>query len=191
FMPFLTEELWHAVYEGEPPAKSVALTRYPLGKAHTDDRAESEFALLQELIVAVRALRKDVGVEEKLAVPIRVRANQNGLAFRAHAEIIQRLARVTEIERADTLAEGTGVRSTPTFDVQVIYEKKIDTLAERERLTKELARQEKALASAEKQLGNQAFLAKAPAHIVEGLKKQEAETRLLMEKTRKALEELG
>src|SRR5271167_1642691 len=29
FMPFLTEELWHAVYDGEPPAKSIALTRYP------------------------------------------------------------------------------------------------------------------------------------------------------------------
>ena len=29
FMPFLTEELWHAVYDGKPPAKSIALTRYP------------------------------------------------------------------------------------------------------------------------------------------------------------------
>ena len=29
FMPFLTEELWHAVYDGNPPAKSIALTRYP------------------------------------------------------------------------------------------------------------------------------------------------------------------
>ena len=29
FMPFLTEELWQAVYDGEPPAKSVALSRFP------------------------------------------------------------------------------------------------------------------------------------------------------------------
>ena len=28
-MPFLTEELWHAVYDGNPPAKSIALTSYP------------------------------------------------------------------------------------------------------------------------------------------------------------------
>ena len=32
FMPFLTEELWHAVYDGNPPAKSIALTRYPSPK---------------------------------------------------------------------------------------------------------------------------------------------------------------
>ena len=29
FMPFLTEELWHALYDGGPPAKSIALSRYP------------------------------------------------------------------------------------------------------------------------------------------------------------------
>jgi valyl-tRNA synthetase len=191
FMPFLTEELWHAVYAGDAPAKSIALTRYPQGKAHSDDVAEIDFALLQELIVAVRALRKDVGVEEKLAVPIRIRSAQDGLPFRENEEIIRRLARVSEIQSARTLAEEAGVRSTPNFDVQVIYVKKIDTSAERERLTKEMAKLEKVRASAEKQLGNPAFLAKAPGHIVEGLKKQEAETRVLMEKTRKALEELG
>ena len=27
FMPFLTEEIWHALYDGNPPAKSIALTR--------------------------------------------------------------------------------------------------------------------------------------------------------------------
>ena len=37
------------------------------------------------------------------------------------------------------------------------------------------------------QLGNEAFLAKAPAHVVEGLKKQESETRLLLEKAKAAL----
>ena len=29
FMPFITEEIWHALYDGNPPAKSIALTQYP------------------------------------------------------------------------------------------------------------------------------------------------------------------
>jgi len=33
FMPFLTEEIWHALYDGKPPAKSIALMKYPLGEA--------------------------------------------------------------------------------------------------------------------------------------------------------------
>jgi valyl-tRNA synthetase len=44
--------------------------------------------------------------------------------------------------------------------------------------------------SAERQLGNESFLAKAPPQIVDGLKKQEAETRLLLDKARAALENL-
>ena len=190
-MPFLTEELWHALYNDAPPAKSIALAPYPQGSAHSNDTAEADFALLQELIVSVRALRKDLGVEEKLAVPIRIRAAQNGLPFAANPDIIQRLARVSDIESVNALSEGAATRSTPQFDVQVVYEKKVDTVAERERLNKELIRLEKEQANAARQLGNDAFLAKAPPAVVEGLRKRAAELVVLIEKTRKALEELG
>ncbi|HTW46341.1 MAG TPA: class I tRNA ligase family protein, partial [Acidobacteriaceae bacterium] len=191
FMPFITEELWHALYEDEPPARSIALTRFPQGESHSDDAAEHEFALLQELIVAVRALRKDLGVEEKLAVPIRIHALASGLPFDGNLDIIQRLARVSGIEPAGGFREGATVRSTPQFDVQVVYEKKVDANAERERLNKDAARLEKEQANAARQLGNEAFLAKAPPAVVEGLRKRAAELVVLIEKTRKALEELG
>ncbi len=190
FMPFITEELWHALYQGEAPAKSIALTRYPQGVAHSDDVAENDFALLQELIVSVRALRKDLGVEEKVSVPIRVRTGSDGLAFAENLEIIQRLARVSGVESVNAIPDGAAIRSTPQFDVQVIYEKMIDVAAERERLTKELAKHDKALASAERQLSNPSFLEKAPAHIVDGLRRTQADNLLLIEKTRKALEDL-
>ncbi len=81
--------------------------------------------------------------------------------------------------------------STAGFDVAVVYERQIDVAAERERLTKDLAKFEKGLAAAEKQLGNEAFMAKAPAHIVEGLRKQSAETRTLYDKAKAALESLS
>ncbi len=193
-MPFITEELWHALYEshgGAPSAQSIALSRYPQGVAQTNDAVEGDFALLQELIVAVRGLRKDLGVEEKLAVPIRVHAPTSGLPFAGNLEIIQRLARVSGIEAVDALPEGAATRATPQFDVQVVYEKKIDTAAERERLTKELTRYEQEQERAQRQLGNEAFLAKAPAAVVEGLRKRAAELVVLIEKTRRALEELG
>jgi valyl-tRNA synthetase len=190
FMPFLTEELWHALYEGEPPAKSIAMTRYPAGEAHTDDLAEINFALLQELIVSVRALRKDLGVEERAPVPILIRSANDGAVFEDNIEIIQRLARVSSVESVSMMSEGATIRSTPHFDVEVVYEKTLNVAAERERLTKELAKLEKALASAERQLSNQAFLDKAPPHVVEGLRKAAADNRLLIDKTRKALDDL-
>jgi valyl-tRNA synthetase len=72
----------------------------------------------------------------------------------------------------------------------VIYERTIDVPAETERLTRDIAKFEKGLAAAARQLGNEGFLAKAPVQVVEGLKKQEAETRLLLEKALAALADL-
>ena len=72
----------------------------------------------------------------------------------------------------------------------VVYERQIDVPAERERLTKDLAKLEKGLTASERQLGNEAFMAKAPAHIVEGLKKQAAETKMLYDKAKASLEAL-
>jgi len=74
--------------------------------------------------------------------------------------------------------------------VAVVYERQIDVVAERERLTKDLAKFEKGLTAAERQLGNEAFMAKAPARIVEGLRKQATETKMLHDKTKAALESL-
>ena len=67
----------------------------------------------------------------------------------------------------------------------------MDAAAERDRLSKELARLTQELARATGQLNNEAFLAKAPAHVVEGLKRREAEVEVLVQKTNEALGELG
>ena len=190
-MPFLTEELWHAVYDGNPPAPSIALTRYPTATGAIDKEAMEQMAVLQGLVVEVRGLRKEIGVEERAAVPIELRADAHLKQFAGeNREIIERLGRVSELRFVEQISAGLSKHSTPSFDVAVVYERIIDVAAERERLTKDIARYEKGLAAAEKQLGNDAFLNKAPAHVVEGLKKQESETRFLLEKAREALRAL-
>ena len=189
FMPFITEEIWHALYDGNPPAKSIALTAYPQAtETSAATVAEIDMGLLQSLIVEVRAVRKEAGVEEKAVTPIEVRIDDAmHAALKENAVIIERLARVSEIRFVDEIGAGLAKHSTPAFDVAVIYERTIDVAAERDRLTKDIAKFEKGVAAAERQLGNEGFLAKAPAHIVEGLKKQESETRLLLDKARAAL----
>ncbi|WP_263355933.1 valine--tRNA ligase [Acidicapsa ligni] len=192
FMPFLTEEIWHAIYDENPPTTSIALTSYPtaIGSAQNED-AISQMVLIQSLIVEIRALRKEVGVEEKISTPVLIRADdRTHQTFAANSTIVERLARVSELSFVSEIPDSTGKRSTPHFDLSVIYEREIDIPAERERLTKEIAKLEKGLASAERQLGNEAFLAKAPANIVEGLKKQESENRQLLTKAQAALEAL-
>jgi valyl-tRNA synthetase len=192
FMPFLTEEIWHALYDDATPAKSIALTRYPQAADFPADAvAESAMKTLQELIVTVRGLRKELGVPEKEAAPITLHAANRVLALAdANADMLARLARVQKVEFSSEPLTGSNARSTADFDVAVLYERQIDVAAERERLTKDLAKFEKGLTAAERQLGNEAFMAKAPAHIVDGLRKQAAETKVLHDKAKAALEAL-
>jgi valyl-tRNA synthetase len=187
FMPFLTEEIWHALYDGNPPAKSIALTQYPRGIA-TPDEALAEMTLVQDVIGEVRALRKEIGAEEKAVTPIEIRINEQLRPLvQRNTAIVERLARVAEIRYVADLTAGLAKHSAANFDVAVIYERTIDVPAERARLTKDIEKFEKGMAAAARQLGNDGFLAKAPAKVVEGLKKQEAETRLLLEKAQAAL----
>ncbi len=195
FMPFITEELWHALYGQiglEVPAKSVAFTRYPQASDFAEDEtAVRDVTSLQELIVTVRALRKEMGVPEKEAAPIQVHgaAEITALAL-GNADMLAKLARVSAVEIVSAAPSGNNARATASFDVAVVYKRQIDVAAERERLSKELAKLNKGLEAAERQLGNEGFVAKAPAHIVEGLKKQSAETRALKEKAEAALKAL-
>jgi valyl-tRNA synthetase len=206
FMPFITEELWHALYDDEPPTKSIALTRYPtsglekfldglqrIGMRFGRDRGE--MAVIQSVVVAARKLRKDRAVTEKEFVLAHIFCSpQTGSLTMGyilpHQDIFRQLARISSLQIATEPLSGPNVRSESHFDISIDYSPAIDIPAERERLAKELAKLEKGLTSAERQLSNPAFLEKAPPHVIEGLRKMEADTRLLIEKTRKALDDL-
>ena len=89
----------------------------------------------------------------------------------ANADVLAKLARVSGVTLADTPLSGNGVKSTANFDVQVIYERVIDKLPpSASDLPRTSRSTSKGLQAAEKQLGNEAFMGKAPVHIVEGLK---------------------
>ena len=194
-MPFITEEIWQAIYEGRPPLKSIALAGYPQpDKEQFDLTAETEMAILQDLIVNIRNVRAELKVEPKVRVPIEVFAHEP--AIRAMIEqnrgAVERLANVEKTSFVDqSLAKRGGTRSTARFDVHMIYERKIDVAAECERLKKELEKIEKELTNNQKQLGNEQFLAKAPGNVVEGLRKRGKELTDLREKMKIQMEQLG
>ena len=193
FMPFITEELWHAVYDGKAPAKSIALTKFPQADAaqiNTD--IEAGMASLQDLIATIRALRKDLDVPEREPVAAEIQTS-NGLRQLATAnrEMVEKLARISDFHFPGEWRLNSGnTRTTANFTVGVAYEKQIDVGAERERLQKKLAEYDKVLANSDRQLNNEAFLKKAPEKIVDGLKKQAAEAAQLRKETLDALEKL-
>ena len=196
-MPFITDELWHAIYDGKPPQKSLALAAYPQAdEKQIDKAAETEMAILQDLIISVRNLRAELKVESKLKTPIEVFAGEPEIRalIEQNRSAVEndRQANVERLSFAgESLAKLSNVRHTARFDVRLAYEQKIDIGAECERLKKELDKIEKGMTSGQRQLGNEQFLAKAPAAVVENLRKQQQELAVLQQKTRSKLTDLG
>jgi valyl-tRNA synthetase len=192
-MPFITEEIWQAIYDSKPPLKSIALAAYPQAdEKQFDLAAETKMAVLQDLIVAVRNLRAELKVEQKQKVPIQVFTAEAEIRalFEGNRDAIHRLANVESMTFVEnSLAKLSGARSTARFDVHVVYEKKIDVVAERARLEKELEQIEKEIGNGQRQLSNEQFLAKAPAKVVEGMRARAQELSVLREKAQSKLRE--
>ena len=192
FMPFLTEEIWHAVYNGTTPLKSIALAAYPRSDAaQLDPDAERDMAILQDLIVAVRNIRAELKVPQKEELPIEVFAGPEVRALiEANAGALER-ERISGLKFVgESLAKASNSRSTARFEVRLAYEQKIDYAAETARETKELERLEGEYQKNSSQLANPGFLAKAPAHVVEGLKKRRVELESLIETKKIRIAEL-
>jgi valyl-tRNA synthetase len=192
-MPFITEEIWQAIYEGKAPLKSIALAEYPApDQSQIDLAAETGMAIVQDLIVSIRNLRAELKVEQKQRIAIEVYADTDTRRLiEDNRGAVERLANVDTLTfAAEPLAKMPASRSTARFDVHVVYEQKIDVAAECERLKKELEKIEKEMNGARQQLGNESFVAKAPAEVVEGRRKRLAELEVLQEKANHKLVEL-
>jgi valyl-tRNA synthetase len=193
-MPFITEEIWYAMYAGQPPQKSIAFAAFPQAdEMQIDIAAEVDMAILQDLIASVRNLRAELKVEPKVKVAIEMFAS--GPEVRRMIEenraAVERLGSVESITFVESsLAKIAGARSTARFDVHVVYEKKIDVVAERERLKKDLEKIEKEIGNGQRQLSNEQFLAKAPAKVVEGLRARAEELQVLREKVVAQMQEM-
>jgi len=194
FMPFITEEIWHALYQQKAPAKSIALVGFPQGAElnHAQKLAVEHMSVLQELINGIRNRRAELKVEPKEKVTVRIfTVPSTQRLIESNAEVIQRREGVSSIEfTGNSMSKIPGVQATNAYEIAVLHEKKIDVALERERLSKELKRLEAEFGNAQRQLGNESFLAKAPAAIVDGLRRRLAELEELLPKTRVALEEL-
>jgi valyl-tRNA synthetase len=192
FMPFLTEELWHQLPQ-KAGAKSIALDRYPeAGASWKNAEALREFGMMQEVIQSLRTIRSGMKLDKKKVAAEFSSADAGARAVvEANREGITRLTFLKELLVLEgKLPEGGGgVRSTAAFDIRIPYAAEtVDTAGEVARLKKESEGLEKAIASKEKQLGNETFRSKAPEHIItqmeETLAGQKVELRKVQEQLR-------
>jgi valyl-tRNA synthetase len=196
FMPFLTEELWHQLPQ-KVGAKSIALDSYPEPRdSRKDADAIKEYALVQEVVQSLRAIRAEMKLDPKRKIASEffsadpwtrgvIEANKDGIVRLA---ILSELA----IFSQKPPEGGGGTRSTAEFDIRIPYAADtIDVAAERGRLKKEMEGLEKAIASKEGQLGNETFRSRAPEKIVKQMEEVLNGQRIELQKLSDRLQQLG
>jgi valyl-tRNA synthetase len=185
-MPFLTEELWHQLPQ-PAGAKSIALDKYPEAQAEwKSPLAQQQFSLTQEVIVALRNIRAEMKLDPKKKIGAEffgADAETRSL-IELNRDGILRLAILSELKISGERfpQAGGAVRSTSQFDVRIAYAEAVDVAAEKTRLKKELEGLQKAVASKERQLGDETFRSRAPEKIIRGLEATLAEQRVELQK---------
>ena len=166
FMPFVTEELWHAM--GERPYDLI-VARWPMADARAlDPEAGREIDWLIRLVSDLRTARTELNVPPGAKVPLHVRDASAETVARLdrQAASLQRLARIEAISHEPSPTGGAAqiVVDEATFVLPLAGV--IDLDAERARLAKTIAAAEKEHAATEKRLANPAFVERAKPEVV-------------------------
>ncbi len=169
-MPFVTEVLWKSLTGGE----SLVIAEWPVPNGiELDSAAAQRISDVQKLVTEVRRFRSDQGLADRQKVPARL-GGIDGAGLGAHIAPVTALAWLTEPADGFTPTARVEVRlSGGTVEVELDTSGTVDVEAERRRLEKDLAAAQKELAQTTAKLGNEAFLAKAPADVVDKIRERE------------------
>ncbi len=188
-MPFITEEIWQTIgpMSGKAGA-SIMLEAYPQAQtSKIDDVAEGWVSLLKQAVDACRSLRGEMSISPAARVPLIAVGDATQLAL--YAPYLKALAKLEDVTIVDELPEADApVMIVEEFKLMLKVE--IDLAAEKERLSKEVARLEGEISKANAKLGNESFVARAPAAVVEQEQARVAEFSANLEKLKSQLAKL-
>ena len=197
--PFITEELWQKVapVAGRKRAdsdESIVHAPYPKVQLdRVDPNADAWMERLKALVGACRNLRGEMNLSPALRVPLYVFGQDNVL--RDAAPVIQALAKLSEVRPfADERSFDEATRLAPVAvlgDLRLALHVEVDVAAERERLAKEIKRLEGEVAKAEAKLGNESFVSRAPANVVEQERQRLQEFGATLARLREQMARLG
>lgn len=196
-IPFITEELWQKVSVTAGVRKAdedafLMLQTYPtFDAAKVDADAVARMTTIQAQIDSIRNLRSEMKLPPSQRMPLLISGPEAECA--AAAPYLQQLARlesVTHVEDLQQAAQGSVAPVAIVGDFKLMLKVEIDVKAERERLSKEAARLAGEVKKCQSKLGNERFVSKAPAAVVDTEKKRLAEFTALLAKVEEQLSKL-
>src|SRR5690554_282949 len=171
FMPFLTEEIWQHITE-RTPEQALVIASYPK-ETSFDENIISGFDFATEVISGVRTIRKDKNIPFKDAIELKVINNEKSVSdFDA---VIMKLTNVSALEYVNEQVNGALTFRVKSNEYFVPVSGNINIEEEIKKLTEELEYTKGFLASVEKKLSNEKFVAGAPEQVIVNERKKQAD----------------
>ena len=187
-IPFITEELWQSVGPlAGRKGETIMLERYPKSQPEKlDAAAEREVAVAKEVVNAARNLKSEMKLANQQRVPVYVTGAPGATTLRG----LEALVKPAAIHVVEVLPDSDSPVAVAGAH-RVMLQVEVDPAAERQRLSKESARLESEIVKAKTQLGNESFIARAPAQVVEQHRTRLAGLESTLAKLRQQLDKFG
>ena len=202
FMPFVTEEIWHQLGYATSDEETISHAPWPTPftaeeKAAwgIDEDVRAYVNARHDLITAGRALRSSISAlkpSDKVAFVVSAKTAEAAARLRAETESLAGFlgASGVEVLEGETLS-GMPAADTALGTIALRLEGSVDAEAEKKKAQDEIAKLEGFLRTVEAKLGNETFLSKAPAAIVEQQKARKEELLADLARKRALLASLG
>ena len=195
-MPYITEELWQKVApKAGITGDTIMQQQFPVCDPNRiDTEAVTEVEWIKSFILGIRKIRAEYDIAPGRALPVLCEnaSADNAAKVERHHDLLQALAKT---EAIDVLTQGD---TTPESATALVGEMRIliplagliDPAAENERLSRESTRLEKEQNRLQGKLGNESFVAKAPAEVVEKEKQKLEEVLVALDQLKSQKERL-
>jgi valyl-tRNA synthetase len=190
-MPFITEEIWQQIApRANIRGETIMLQPYPKTASDEHDRdAVEDIEWVRLFILGIRQIRGEMDIAPGKPLPVLLQQSSADDRMRAknYASLLGRVGRVESVTVLDESAEAPAAATALLGDLRLLVPMRgiIDIEAERSRLSKQRERTLADLARSRGKLGNEKFVANAPAAVVA----QEKERAEEFEKTIAQLDE--
>ena len=165
-MPFITEELWETLAKRNEMLVHCDWPEYD--RALIDHAADLEMNWVVNLIDSIRSARAQLRVPAGLKIPMIFLEMESEAkqAWENNSEMIQKLARITELTSADEIPKGSIAISAKGASFALPLEGIIDVEEEKKRLSKSLDKLQKEISTLKGRLQNSKFIESAPEEVI-------------------------
>ena len=184
FMPFITEELWQHIADRKDGESIMYASMPEATEANKAIISDMDYA--KEIITGIRAVRASKNISPKEQLKLEV-VNAPVPSMEA---VIKKLGNISEIAAVTTKDPAAASFMVGTTEFEIPLLDNIDVEGEIARITKDLEYQEGFLASVMKKLSNERFVNNAPAQVVEGERRKQADAEAKIKALKESLEAL-